>query len=373
MPRQKEKGRPPERTRFCPGVRPFIIGGRMSISQRRDGRWMVKYKPHGERAWRQKTFVDEQTARAWEAEFLAESTAEEERLTLGEVVMLYYRSHPESHPRTERNVVYFLAGHDADGKHVPGVGEFLRDKFADALTRQDLERMREGFRSRGTGNNTINKYQAYLHAILAWAVDQELISRNPWRDYKRLRVQRHLCMTTLEDFRRVYAFLPAHLQWAFKTAFALALRPGQVELFSLTWDAFDWRRSFVHVRQGKTGLIKTVIPPAMYMEEAARRYAVDRGAGIHLVCHRHGRRIISYKDAWASACKKAGVKMRPYDVRHLSASEMLARGADLASVAAQMGHSSVTTTGNTYAHVTAGGQARAAALMPVLDAEKVLF
>lgn len=152
--------------------------------------------------------MDEQTARAWEAEFLAESTAEEERLTLGEVVMLYYRSHPESHPRTKRNVVYFLAEHDADGKHVPGVGEFLRDKFADALTRQDLERMREGFRSRGTGNNTINKYQAYLHAILAWAVDQELISRNPWRDYKRLRVQRHLCMTTLEDFRRVYAFFP---------------------------------------------------------------------------------------------------------------------------------------------------------------------
>ena len=319
---------------------------------------MVKYKPHGEKAWRQKTFADEQTARAWEAEFLAESTAEEERLTLGEVVMLYYRSHPESHPRTKRNVVYFLAGHDADGKHVPGVGEFLRDKYADALTRQDLERMREGFRSRGTGNNTINKYQAYLHAILSWAVDQELISRNPWRDYKRLRVQRHLCMTTLEDFRRVYAFLPAHLQWAFKTAFALALRPGQVELFSLTWDAFDWRRNFVHVRQGKTGLIKT---------------AVDRVAGIRLVCHRRGRRIMSYKDAWSSACKKAGVKMRPYDVRHLSASEMLARGADLASVAAQMGHSSVTTTGNTYAHVTAGGQARAAALMPVLDAEKVLL
>lgn len=343
----------------------------MSISQRRDGRWTVKYKPHGETRWRQKTFVDEQTARAWETEFLAQSAAEEERLTLGEVVMLYYRSHPEIHPRTKRNVVYFLAGHDADGKHVPGVGEFLRDKYADALNRQDLERIREGFRSRGTGNNTINKYQAYLHAILSWAVDQELISRNPWRDYKRLRVQRHLCMTTLEDFRRVYTFLPAHLQWAFKTAFALALRPGQVELFSLTWDAFDWRRSFVHVRQGKTGLIKTVIPPAIYMEEAAQRYDADIGAGIHLVCHRRGRRIISYKDAWSSACKKAGVKMRPYDVRHLSASEMLARGADLASVAAQMGHSSVTTTGNTYSHVTAGGQARAAALMPVLDVEKV--
>ena len=55
-----------------------------------------------------------------------------------------------------------------------------------------------------------------------------------------------------------------------------------------------------------------------------------------------------------------------YAIRHASASEMLAQGADLAAVAAQLGHSSVTITGSTYAHVTAGGQQRAAALMPGL-------
>ncbi len=60
-----------------------------------------------------------------------------------------------------------------------------------------------------------------------------------------------------------------------------------------------------------------------------------------------------------------GVTLRPYDIRHIAATEMLARGADLAAVAAQLGHSNVATTGGSYAHVTAGSQTRAAALMLV--------
>ena len=61
--------------------------------------------------------------------------------------------------------------------------------------------------------------------------------------------------------------------------------------------------------------------------------------------------------------------MRPYDIRHIAASELLAQGADLAAVAAQLGHQSVATTGATYAHVTAGSQARAAQLMPAISGD----
>ena len=50
----------------------------------------------------------------------------------------------------------------------------------------------------------------------------------------------------------------------------------------------------------------------------------------------------------------------------LEASEMLAAGADLAAVAAQMGHASIQTTATTYAHVTPGGQKCAADLLPSL-------
>lgn len=53
---------------------------------------------------------------------------------------------------------------------------------------------------------------------------------------------------------------------------------------------------------------------------------------------------------------------------------MLARGADLAAVAAQLEHSNVATTGGTYSHVTAGSQAPAAALMQGLgDGDTVVI
>ena len=72
------------------------------------------------------------------------------------------------------------------------------------------------------------------------------------------------------------------------------------------------------------------------------------------------------KEVWKSACNRAGVSMRLYDIRHISITEMLAQGADLASVAAQAGHSSIETTAKNYAHVTPKGQRHAASLIPEL-------
>lgn len=329
--------------------------------------YFCKWREDGKE--KRRYFKTEQEARSFEAERLQPEAEPEDRLTLGELTMLFFRSRPDFHPVTKRQIVYFLAGHEEKGRHISGVGEFLRDKYAESLTRQDLERMREGFRAQGTGNNTINKFQAYIRAILAWGVDQDLIHINPWRDYRRLKVVKPIIRASVDDLRRLYPELPEYLQWAVKTAFFLALRPGQVELFSLTWDAFDWRRGVVIIRQGKSGRLKTVLPHPAYMAEARERYRRDMAAGIPLVCHRgDGQRVLSFRTAWVMACKRAGVTLRPYDIRHIAATEMLARGADLAAVAAQLGHSNVATTGGTYAHVTAGIQARAAALMPGLEA-----
>ena len=337
----------------------------MSISQRGDGRWIVRYKD-GE-IWRQKTFRTEQEARAWESDYLTRTSEKSQRLTLGELALLYFRSKPDMHRETRKAIVYFLAGHEEGETHKEGAGEFLRDKYAESLNRQDLERAREAMRAKGTTPATMNKYQAYIRAILAWGVDQELISINPWRDFKRLKHARPIIQPKVEDLQRLYPHLPGWLQWAVKTAFFLALRPGITELFSLQWEAFNFRRGLVTIRQGKSGRIKTVVPHHAYMSEAAERFRADTENGVPYVCHKKGKRVRSYKTAWKLACKRAGVSMRFYDVRHIAATEMLARGADLAAVAAQLGHSNVATTGGTYAHVTIGGQARAAELMPAID------
>lgn len=174
--------------------------------------------------------------------------------------------------------------------------------------------------------------------------------------------------TTLEDIVAVYQHAPDWLQWAMKTCYFLSLRPGHVELFSLLWTAFNWQRGLVVVRQGKSGIIKTVVAPQTYLTQALQRCTQDTVAGIPYVCHRNGRPVVNYRKGWDLAVKAAGLThFRMYDIRHVAATTMLALGADLASVSAQLGHTSVTTTGNTYAHVTVGAQQKAAALMPGLD------
>lgn len=329
--------------------------------------WFAKWNEKGKE--KRKYFKTEQEARSFEMERL-EAANQDTRLTLGELTMLYFRSHPDKHPRVKRNIVYILAGHEnSQGVHIEGPGEFLRDKYAETLSRMDLERLREAYRARGTSNASMNRYQAYIRAILSWGVEQELITLNPWRDFKLLKTKKFVSRATVDDLRQLYPYLPEYLQWAVKTAFFLALRPGQVELFSLTWDAFNWRRKIVVIRQGKSGLLKTVVPHPSYLDEARKHYEEDMKAGIPLVCHRAGQKVLSFKTAWNNACKKAGVEIRPYDIRHIAASEMLAQGADLAAVAAQLGHQSVATTGATYAHVTSGSQARAAQLMPGLTGD----
>lgn len=325
--------------------------------------WVSQWLESGKQ--KRRYFKTEQEARAYEGERKSSGNEGSERLALGELVALFFRSNPHKHSKTKKNLVNFLAGREHGGKHIEGAGEFLRDKFADALSRQDLERMREAMRVRCAGNNTINKYQAYIRGILAWGADQELVSRNPWREFKRLPIPKHIITTTISDIRRVYIAAPDWLQWAIKTAYALSLRPGTVELFGLLWTAFDWRRGVVFVRQGKSGHIKTVFPPDAYLAEARERFNDDCRAGIPLVCHRAGKRVLTYRKAWEKAVAEAGLPHFPmYNIRHVSASEALANGADLASVSAQLGHSSVATTGSVYAHVTAGAQKRAAALLP---------
>lgn len=338
----------------------------MSVSQRADGRWLVKYKRGGK--WAQKTFRDETVAVAFDAE--QSEALQDSRLSFMELSASFFHSHPDYHVETRKKILHFINGYtNASGLWVDGIGQFLRDKYAEELTRTDLELMRNVMRKRGSGNATINKMQAYIRAILAWGVDQQLIRLNPWRDYKRLPTKKTENTTSLADFQNILQFCPDWLRWALATAYALAMRPGQVELFSLTWAAFNWRHGYVQYAQGKSGRIKRVVPPPAYWQEALRRFEEDTADGVPWVCHRLGRKVNNYRSAWERAKKRAGYAgrcIRPYDIRHAAASEMLAAGADLAAVAAQMGHASIQTTATTYAHVTPGGQKRAATLMPDL-------
>lgn len=82
--------------------------------------------------------------------------------------------------------------------------------------------MRQNMWYRKAGNNTINKYQAYIRAILAWGVDQDLILHNPWRDYKRLKTAKPHYNPDINRLLLIYNELPDYMRWAVKIAFFLA-------------------------------------------------------------------------------------------------------------------------------------------------------
>ena len=105
------------------------------------GTWCVQYQDKGVR--RKRYFKTEQEAHAFERE-LMERKAGPQQMTVAELVALYFRSKPDIHPKTKKNIIYFFAGHEdpATGKHVEGAGEFLRDKYAERLDRADLAGVR---------------------------------------------------------------------------------------------------------------------------------------------------------------------------------------------------------------------------------------
>ena len=331
----------------------------MSVSQRKDGRWLVKYKdPLG--VWKQKAFRQESDARRFDDEQKYD-TAKESRLTLREAVVAYVRSRDLSVQR--RQIYSFLVnGYDRkDGTHTEGPAEFLADKYCTELDRRDLENFKMRLLERGNKGVSVNMHIGCLKAVLAWSESEDLIPFDPWRKY-RVRVKdkvRHKS-GSYKDFQAVYALLPGWMQWACRTCMALCLRPGK-ELEDLEWSAFNWEVRCVTVYMSKVDREKTVFPPESYLTEAWKKYQADTEAGRPHVCHGKRTEQLSYKSfstIWKIVRAKVGVKVPPYVMRHLVASTMLAQTGDLPAVSRQLGHANPGITASIYANVVAATQQR---------------
>lgn len=341
----------------------------MSVSQRKGRRsaWLVKYKDKSGQ-WRQKQFRTEEEAR----EFDAQATLDREQnepLTVAEAVITYLSNHSLSE-KTIAAYQWLISGHDwKNGRHSTGPAEHLATRYVETLTRADLESIRQFMLARNVRPTTINSYTGSLEAVFNWCASEDLVAKNPWASYRNLPNGRTIHRDgTLEDLMKIYESSPAWLQWAVQTAMALCLRPGIKELFSLEWSAFNWTQETATVYMSKVGASKTVAVPQAYLSIAKERYQKDAAQGKTIVCRNAKDKALltssQYASPWRLACKKAGVSMPMYAIRHIAASTMLANGADLAAVASQLGHRNIATTGMFYAHALDSGKRLAARALP---------
>ena len=93
-------------------------------------------------------------------------------------------------------------------------------------------------------------------------------------------------------------------------------------------------------------------------------------AGIPYVIHWQGKPVRSIKVAWPAVLKRAGItrRIRPYDLRHYFATEAIAAGVDLGTVANLMGHTGTDMLIMHYQHVLTRQKKAAVEALPDVPA-----
>lgn len=142
------------------------------------------------------------------------------------------------------------------------------------------------------------------------------------------------------------------------TAIFTGLRIG--ELVALRWEDVDFLEGIIRVRSSKTksGVREVILMPALQ-----RMLAQLEGHEGFVFQNKRGGPMLTdvvRKDGLYPALKGAGIvkRVRFHDLRHTFASILISEGYDLALVAEQMGHASISTTLNTYAKLIDGKQKR---------------
>ena len=272
---------------------------------------------------------------------------------------------------------------DLEGHVLPALGRLRLDEIDTPTVKTFLRAKREGVSSR-TGKpyapDTIRLMRAALSSVMAEAVEDGLITTNPclYRGGRRRKAgtvskaERDAAIRPM-NFEERDRFLAEVRKTSLGVLFELlakgGLRPS--EAYALRIDDLDLRARTVRVERAlelstrkikgtKTAVTRDVdLSPELVAcvgdhVAATRERAMKKGWGDPewlfpsrtntLLDHNH------VAKAFKRALKKAGLPVfRPYDLRHTYASLLLAEGAPISYVAAQLGHVKPTTTLAHYA------------------------
>ena len=283
----------------------------------------------------------------------------------------------------------------------------LEKSFADValqdLTSVQVQEYETAELRRGVSPTTVGKAHRLLKQVITYAVNHEIITRNvmlivepPKRPKKKPNG------LDISEAQRVTGILLNQRPTTVSTAAMLALHAGlrAGEVCGLTWADVDTKNKIIHIRRavgladGKGAYIKStknnsstrdvnitddlahkLTQRRKLMREEAKRAEVlmtEQQLGALFVCGDiNGKypspQVIARR--WTVLAEEhnvigtEGKRASFHTLRHGFATVGIASGIDVASIAAQMGHSTVSQTLNTYTSSTAAGKAQAAITM----------
>lgn len=281
-----------------------------------------------------------------------------------------------------------------------------------SLTPRMVQRWEASMLEEGLAPSTVLKHHRLLSEVCKHAVDLDLIVKNPVNAVKPPKqVMASPNSLTVEQFARLAVTLEALEPSPVVTAAALALFTGmrQGEVCGLRWRAYDPAKRTIEVVESignaggntysktpKTRASKRTIPVPnrlfAILERRRREMVAElQEAGLAYTNEEFGRLYITgtvggkYQNPtvlgreWRALSKSFGLvgtqghAITYHDLRHSFATVGIAAGADVKSVAANLGHSNAALTLNVYADADPESKRRASNLIErtVTDAGEV--
>lgn len=211
------------------------------------------------------------------------------------------------------------------------------------ITKKHLEGIKEHLQTLPVKSATVRGRLSVLRTVLRWCASQGFMERVDFPTLPPAHYERFIPPTP-EELAAIMAHASPHIVRVVILGAQCGVRVGPSEMFRLTWDNVDLLRGVLRVYGAKKNInapwrevpIRESLLPvfAVWKEE-------DEAQGIPYLIHHHGQPVDSVKHAWWNALHHAGIRrrIRPYDLRHAFATELIAAGADIGTVAKLMGHS----------------------------------
>jgi integrase len=352
--------------------------GEGSIYKRKDGRWagtITLGKDGSRRTYYGKT-------RAEVAAKLKPAAGDHERgllptgrrQTLGAYLTSWLEDSVQGRVRPKTAEFYAMAVRHL----VAGLGKVDLDK----LTPGDVERF---LRSKDgqLAPRSVHHLRAVLRAALNRALRQGLVYRNVAALAAAPKVEGEVArfLNPEEAAAVLRAMKGDRLEALYTVALSLGLRQG--EALGLQWDDVDLERRQLHVRQqlqrigGRSVLVpvktrqsrRTLPLPLVVisaLQEHRRRQLDERLVQPMVFCAADGRPLngTSVTHGFQRRLQAAGLPhLRFHDLRHSCASLLAAQGVPMRLVMEVLGHTTIATTANVYAHVFPESMEEAATAM----------
>jgi integrase len=215
--------------------------------------------------------------------------------------------------------------------------------------------------------STIHRELSIVKAILNWSTYKQqppIIPYNPVDKYEMPRRDDEIILPpTKEERQRIYDKASPHIQRFIVLNYNTGARSGSSELLKICWEHVDIkanRITIISADKGGPKLRRIGITEELvgYLANWRQEDSQLQGCDPFLISgprvHYRGTPIKKINKAWTATLKRAGIKrrIRPYDLRHAFATDLLEAGGDIGTVSRIMGHSRPDTTLKVSQHIT---------------------